>query len=266
MTYHSGSLVKGDHPVDGLLRAYERHVLPRVFARCAELVAVSPVSLAHATGRAHLVPPGVDSTLFTPPATPDEPRAAGPLRRPGRAHLALEGSAGPRRLAARGCASSCPTSGSTSSATATTSPPCRRRPSELGVADLIDWHGQVDHDELPPLLPAGGRDRAAVADRVRVVRDDAGRGDGQRLPGRRLRRRRDPVRDPRRRRRPARPAGRRRRAGRRPGRRADRPRARRRARAPPDARRRRARWDWSRQEERTIRVHRARPPGRAGGG
>ena len=69
MTYHSGSLVKGDHPVDGLLRAYERHVLPRVFDRCADLVAVSPVSMAHATGRAHLVPPGVDTDLFTPPAT-----------------------------------------------------------------------------------------------------------------------------------------------------------------------------------------------------
>ena len=37
MTYHSGSLVKGDHPVDVLLRAYERHVLPRVFDRCTDL-------------------------------------------------------------------------------------------------------------------------------------------------------------------------------------------------------------------------------------
>ena len=76
MTYHSGSLVKGGHPVDGLLRAYERHVLPRVFDRCAELVAVSPVSMAHATGRADLVPPGVDTALFTPPAAaaPREPR------------------------------------------------------------------------------------------------------------------------------------------------------------------------------------------------
>ncbi|MET0838242.1 MAG: glycosyltransferase family 4 protein, partial [Marmoricola sp.] len=56
MTYHAGSLVKGDHPVDVLLRAYERRVLPRVFDRCAELIAVSPVSKAHASGRAHLVP------------------------------------------------------------------------------------------------------------------------------------------------------------------------------------------------------------------
>jgi len=65
LTYHSGSLAKGT-AVDPLLRAYERHVLPRVFARSTELVAVSPVSMAHATGRAHLVPPGVDCELFTP--------------------------------------------------------------------------------------------------------------------------------------------------------------------------------------------------------
>ena len=59
----------------------------------------------------------------------------------------------------------------------------------------------------PALLPARRCHRAAVADRVGVVRHDAGRGDGQRLPGRRVGRRRDPVRDPRQRRRPARPAG-----------------------------------------------------------
>jgi glycosyltransferase involved in cell wall biosynthesis len=69
LTYHAGSLVKGGHPLDVLLRAYERHVLPRVFARCEELVAVSPVARTHATGRAHLVPPGVDCEQFTPPAT-----------------------------------------------------------------------------------------------------------------------------------------------------------------------------------------------------
>jgi glycosyltransferase involved in cell wall biosynthesis len=70
LTYHAGSLVKGGHPVDALLRAYERHVLPRVFARCAQLVAVSPVARTHRTGRAHLVPPGVDCEQFTPAASP----------------------------------------------------------------------------------------------------------------------------------------------------------------------------------------------------
>jgi glycosyltransferase involved in cell wall biosynthesis len=77
MTYHSGSLVKNTGRVDGLLRLYERHVLPRVFARATELVAVSPVSLAARTGRAHRIPPGVDITLFRPatrvPAPADEP-------------------------------------------------------------------------------------------------------------------------------------------------------------------------------------------------
>ena len=58
LTYHAGSLVKGGHRADPLLRAYERRVLPRVFARAAELVAVSPVALSHATGRAHLDPAG----------------------------------------------------------------------------------------------------------------------------------------------------------------------------------------------------------------
>jgi hypothetical protein len=49
MTYHSGSLVKNTGRVDGLLRLYERHVLPRVFARATELVAVTP----DPSGRGH---------------------------------------------------------------------------------------------------------------------------------------------------------------------------------------------------------------------
>jgi glycosyltransferase involved in cell wall biosynthesis len=65
-TYHAGSMVKGNPRVDWLLRAYERFVLPRVFARAAGLVAVSPVSLAWATGRAELIPPGVDLKQFSP--------------------------------------------------------------------------------------------------------------------------------------------------------------------------------------------------------
>jgi glycosyltransferase involved in cell wall biosynthesis len=65
-TYHAGSMVKGNPRVDWLLRAYERFVLPRVFTRAAGLVAVSPVSLAWGTGRAELIPPGVDLTQFSP--------------------------------------------------------------------------------------------------------------------------------------------------------------------------------------------------------
>ena len=81
MTYHSGSLVKGTGGlVDALLRTYERRVLPRVFARCAGLVAVSPVASTYATGRARLVPPGVDSSYFSP-REPEED--AQPVAQPG---------------------------------------------------------------------------------------------------------------------------------------------------------------------------------------
>jgi glycosyltransferase involved in cell wall biosynthesis len=68
LTYHAGSLLKGGGAVDVLLGAYERFVLPRVFRACAVLIAVSPVSSAFKTGRAALIPPGVDTTVFTPPA------------------------------------------------------------------------------------------------------------------------------------------------------------------------------------------------------
>jgi glycosyltransferase involved in cell wall biosynthesis len=66
LTYHSGSLVKGIRSVDWFLSRYEKHLLPRVFARCAALGAVSPVSTSYATGRATLVPPGVDTAVFSP--------------------------------------------------------------------------------------------------------------------------------------------------------------------------------------------------------
>lgn len=67
LTYHAGSLVKGEsRVVDTLLRTYERFVLPRVFARADALVAVSPIAAPYATGRAHLIPPGVDTAEFRP--------------------------------------------------------------------------------------------------------------------------------------------------------------------------------------------------------
>ena len=174
-------------------------------------------------GRAELIPPGVDTTLFTPPATGADARAAGPLRRPGRAHLALEGAA--RCWSSRwpGCASWCPDARLEVVGDGDDVPALqhagrgarRRRPRRL------------DRPGRPPraagALPAGGRHRAALADRVGVVRDDAGRGDGVRLPGGRLGRGRHPVRGPRRRRRPARAARRARGPGAAPGRGADRP-------------------------------------------
>lgn len=72
LTYHAGSLVKGVGGwVDALLRTYERFVLPRVFRRADRLVAVSPTATSYATGRASLIPPGVDSSVFVPPASSD---------------------------------------------------------------------------------------------------------------------------------------------------------------------------------------------------
>ncbi|WP_181642543.1 glycosyltransferase family 4 protein, partial [Nocardioides massiliensis] len=74
LTYHAGSLVKGEsRAVDTLLRTYERVVLPRVFARAQELVAVSPVARTCETGRARLIPPGVDTDVFRPGTPPPDP-------------------------------------------------------------------------------------------------------------------------------------------------------------------------------------------------
>ena len=155
MTYHAGSMVKGDHPVDVLLRAYERHVLPRVFNRCSDLIAVSPVSKAHATGRARLVPPGVDCTVFTPPSTA-EPRDqrvlyVGRVERSSRwkgLHVLVESLVRLREIVP-GVRLDIVGDGDDVSA-------LRLRAERLGVADCIDWHGSVSHGELPRLYRRAG--------------------------------------------------------------------------------------------------------------
>ena len=69
LTYHSGSLVKGAGGiVDMALRAYERFVQPRIFARATRHIAVSPVASNLRTGRATLIAPGVDTEAFAPAA------------------------------------------------------------------------------------------------------------------------------------------------------------------------------------------------------
>ena len=155
LTYHAGSLVKGGHPVDPLLRAYEHHLLPRVFARSRELVAVSPVSLAHATGRAHLVPPGVDTDLFTPPA-PGAPRDCrvlyvGRVERTSRwKGLQVLVDALPRlrdlvpdvRLEVVGDGDDVES--------------LQKQAADRGVADLIDWRGRIEHDALPAYYRRAG--------------------------------------------------------------------------------------------------------------
>jgi glycosyltransferase involved in cell wall biosynthesis len=148
LTYHAGSLVKGGHRADPLLRAYERHVLPRVFDRCAALVAVSPVALSQATGRAELVPPGVDVELFTPPGAGAvrEPRIlyVGRVERTSRwkglwvlvdAMAELRETLPDVRLSIVGSGDDVA--------------PLQKRAADLGIADLIDWHGEVRHEDLP---------------------------------------------------------------------------------------------------------------------
>ena len=148
LTYHSGSLAKGRAGIDALLRTYERHVLPRVFDRSADLVAVSPVSMAHGTGRAHLVPPGVDCERFVPPI--DSAQRARRVLYVGRVertsrwkglHVLVD--ALPRlrelvpgvRLEVVGDGDDVAT--------------LQARAEQLGVTQSIDWVGRVDHHALP---------------------------------------------------------------------------------------------------------------------
>ena len=147
LTYHSGSMVKGGSPVDPLLRAYESRVLPRVFDRAAELVAVSPTALSHATGRARVVPPGVDTDLFSPaPGTAREPRVlyVGRVERTSRwkgLHVLVVSLV---RLRALVPGVRLEVVGHGDDVV-----PLQKLAAELGVADLIDWSGRLTHDQLP---------------------------------------------------------------------------------------------------------------------
>jgi glycosyltransferase involved in cell wall biosynthesis len=148
LTYHAGSLVKGGHPADPLLRGYERRVLPRVFARAAELVAVSPTALSHATGRAHLVPPGVDCASFTPPSSVEERERrvlyVGRVERTSRwkGLQVLVASLVELRELTPGVRLEVAGDGDDVE-------PLQKLAAELGVSDLIDWAGRVPHNELP---------------------------------------------------------------------------------------------------------------------
>ncbi len=156
LTYHSGSLAKGRRGVDLLLGAYERHVLPRVFARCARLVAVSPVALSYATGRAELVPPGVDSARFRP-RTPAECRSSrllyvGRVERTSRwkgLDVLVDSLVRLRALVPEVALDMVGDGDDVHD--------LQVRAKRLGVDDLITWHGAVDHEHLPAFY-----DRAAV--------------------------------------------------------------------------------------------------------
>jgi glycosyltransferase involved in cell wall biosynthesis len=70
LTYHAGSMRKGTASTDLLITAYEKFVLPLLFARASETVAVSPASLAAWRPGVRLISPGVDPSEFTPGPRP----------------------------------------------------------------------------------------------------------------------------------------------------------------------------------------------------
>ncbi|HEY2666173.1 MAG TPA: glycosyltransferase, partial [Actinomycetota bacterium] len=73
LTYHC-SLAKGRPFVDVALAAYEAKILPRLLRRADAVVSVSPPVdrwlMPHTEGKAYLVPPGVDQTIFAPAGSP----------------------------------------------------------------------------------------------------------------------------------------------------------------------------------------------------
>jgi glycosyltransferase involved in cell wall biosynthesis len=155
LTYHSGSLVKGAGAVDVLLRAYERHVLPRVFDRAADLIAVSPVSKAHSTGRAQLIPPGVDVELFRPPAAEDQRGQrilyVGRVERSSRwkgLQVLVDSLVRLRQLAPEVRLDVVGGGDDVGG--------LKARAERLGVADRIDWHGKVSHTALPRFYQEAG--------------------------------------------------------------------------------------------------------------
>ncbi|HLL67799.1 MAG TPA: glycosyltransferase family 4 protein [Micromonosporaceae bacterium] len=78
LTYHAGSMAKGRQPVDVVVRAYERLVLPEILRRAATVVSVSPASLAHGRANSVQVTPGVDVDVFVPAGDVPGGHAAAP--------------------------------------------------------------------------------------------------------------------------------------------------------------------------------------------
>lgn len=146
LTYHSGSMVKGTGGLtDALLRTYERHVLPRVFARADHLVAVSPAASTHATGRAVLVPPGVDTRTFVPAGEPAarDVLFVGRLQRTSRwkgVHVLLDAFA---RVADRVADARLVVAGDGDDV-----PALQARAAGLGLTDRVVWRGALSGADL----------------------------------------------------------------------------------------------------------------------
>lgn len=152
MTYHSGSMVKGESQlVDRLLRTYERLVLPWLFKRSTELVAVSPVAMTHHTGRAVVIPPGVDTVQFHPPPV-------GAAREPhvlfvGRVELSSRWK-GLHVLidALPAMVEQDPSVVLEVVGDGDALPEMKARADALGVAEHVRWHGRLSHSDLAEVL------------------------------------------------------------------------------------------------------------------
>lgn len=67
-SYHSGSMRKGSFLVDSLIGFYESHVLPKTLKRAEKIIAIYPAFVKKITGNSNIsfVPPGIDTSFFTP--------------------------------------------------------------------------------------------------------------------------------------------------------------------------------------------------------
>lgn len=151
-TYHAGSMVKGvGGPIDGLLRGYERWVLPRVLRRATRLVGVSPIALTNRTGRDVTISPGVDTSVFHPPADDAvrDPHVlyAGRIETASRwKGLQVLVASWPAVLEQR------PDAVLEVVGDGDLVPEVKALAAELGVADSIRWHGSLSHAELAHVM------------------------------------------------------------------------------------------------------------------
>lgn len=152
MTYHAGSMVKGESRwVDRLLRVYESVVLPELFRRSEILIAVSPIALTYRTGRSVVIPPGVDIDLFHPPASDvDRDHHVLFVGRVEQAslwkglHILID--ALPAMLERDpGVVLEIVGDGDAV-------PLMKERADALGVAEHVSWHGRLSHAELAAVL------------------------------------------------------------------------------------------------------------------
>ncbi|MQY12766.1 D-inositol-3-phosphate glycosyltransferase [Streptomyces sp. RB5] len=153
LTYHAGSMRKnapGSGTADRITGLYERHVLPRVFARAGALVAVSEGSLAARLPGAVQLTPGVDLDRFTPGPPPSRrPRT---LLYAGRLDSTSPWKGVDRLLRAFARLADVPGLRLKLVGGGDALPGLLRLAGELGVADRVDAVGELAGEELVAAL------------------------------------------------------------------------------------------------------------------